>query len=139
MSKPKTFKLYNKAGDVVNVGDKLKTSRGEVHVVESLHPPRHAASSGHIATDGGYYYPSVYGCKYVEVHSLPDELAKEVRAISKGIERKAPKRVMPADMLAAALKALVVRCDGAEGVQSDGSNMDTSAAHAALKKAGFEL
>jgi hypothetical protein len=30
------------------------------------------------------------------------------------------------------LRALVTRCDGAEGVQPDGSNMDTSSAHAAL-------
>ena len=44
-----------------------------------------------------------------------------------------------AEKLAAALKALVIRCDGAEGVQPDGSNMDTFAAHQALKDAGFEL
>lgn len=31
-----------------------------------------------------------------------------------------------------ALRALVTRCDGAEGLQDDGSNMSTIAAHAAL-------
>lgn len=34
--------------------------------------------------------------------------------------------------LYAALRELVTRCDGAEGVQPDGSNMDTTDAHAAL-------
>ncbi len=34
--------------------------------------------------------------------------------------------------LEVALRALVDRCDGAEGIQPDGSNMDTCAAHAAL-------
>ncbi len=34
--------------------------------------------------------------------------------------------------LAAALRALVDRCDGAEGVRADGSNIDTCAAHAVL-------
>ena len=33
------------------------------------------------------------------------------------------------------LKALVARCDGAEGVQPDGSNMQTITAHAAIAKA----
>lgn len=37
--------------------------------------------------------------------------------------------------LLAELVALVVRCDGAEGVRADGSNIDTSAAHAAIYKA----
>jgi hypothetical protein len=31
-----------------------------------------------------------------------------------------------------ALQNLVARCDGAEGVRADGSNIDTSEAHAAL-------
>lgn len=39
--------------------------------------------------------------------------------------------------LASELAALVARCDGAEGVQADGSNMDTRGAHAALEKAGL--
>ena len=34
--------------------------------------------------------------------------------------------------LAAALESLVARCDGAEGVRADGSNIDTLDAHAAL-------
>lgn len=36
------------------------------------------------------------------------------------------------------LKALVERCDGEEGIQPDGSNMDTLAAHAAIRKAEGE-
>jgi hypothetical protein len=31
-----------------------------------------------------------------------------------------------------ALRDLVTRCDGAEGMRADGSNIDTTAAHAAL-------
>lgn len=37
--------------------------------------------------------------------------------------------------LLAALKALVTRCDGDEGVREDGSNIDTCAARAAIAKA----
>ena len=36
------------------------------------------------------------------------------------------------DDLVAALRTLVNRCDGAEGVRADGSNIDTAAAHAVL-------
>lgn len=36
------------------------------------------------------------------------------------------------DRLRAALRALVDRCDGPEGVRADGSNIDTRSAHAAL-------
>ena len=34
--------------------------------------------------------------------------------------------------MAEELRSLIQRCDEEEGVQEDGSNMDTSAAHAAL-------
>jgi hypothetical protein len=34
-----------------------------------------------------------------------------------------------------ALRNLIERCDGPEGVRADGSNIDTQAAHAALDKA----
>jgi len=37
--------------------------------------------------------------------------------------------------LLAALKDLVTRCDGDEGVRGDGSNVDTSWAHAVIAKA----
>lgn len=40
--------------------------------------------------------------------------------------------------LLAALKELVARCDGEEGVGADGSNIQTIAAHAAIKKAEGE-
>ena len=36
------------------------------------------------------------------------------------------------------LQSLVERCDGPEGVRADGSNIDTSRAHAALAKAKGE-
>ena len=38
--------------------------------------------------------------------------------------------------LLAALKELVSRCDGEEGIVRDGSNIQTIKAHAAIKKAG---
>jgi len=37
----------------------------------------------------------------------------------------------------AELSALVLRCDGEEGVREDGSNIDTSAAHALLDRVGW--
>lgn len=43
--------------------------------------------------------------------------------------------IKAAPRLLEALKALVARCDGDEGVQADGSNMDTLAAHAVIAEA----
>ena len=40
--------------------------------------------------------------------------------------------IMQCRVLEAALRDLVKRCDGAEGVRADGSNIDTRGAHAAL-------
>ena len=39
-----------------------------------------------------------------------------------------------APFLFEALKELVLRCDGAEGVRADGSNIDTLVAHAVLER-----
>lgn len=41
-------------------------------------------------------------------------------------------------VLAAALRDLVRRCDSAEGVRADGSNIQTMRAHAALEQTGEE-
>lgn len=41
--------------------------------------------------------------------------------------------------LLAALKELVIRCDGEEGVTEDGSNIQTIQAHAAIAKAEGKL
>jgi len=41
-------------------------------------------------------------------------------------------RLAERDSLRDALRALVERCDGPEGVRADGSNIDTLAAHVAL-------
>lgn len=46
--------------------------------------------------------------------------------------------IAAAPELLAALKELVARCDGEEGVGADGSNIQTIAAHAAIKKAEGE-
>ena len=43
--------------------------------------------------------------------------------------------IAAAPELLEALKKLVYRCDGSEGVQPDGSNMCTLEAHAAIRKA----
>lgn len=43
-------------------------------------------------------------------------------------------RYINAELLAA-LEELVTRCDGAEGVRADGSNIQTIRAHAAIEKA----
>lgn len=71
----------------------------------------------------------------VSIHAGPDLLATKVcdveRARDAGLLAAAP------DLLAA-LKELVARCDGEEGVGADGSNIQTIAAHAAIKKAEGE-
>lgn len=51
------------------------------------------------------------------------------------LEKHLPAKYSAAPDLLKALKNLVKRCDGPEGVQSDGSNMCTLEAHAAIKKA----
>ncbi len=58
------------------------------------------------------------------VRLLKSNLYMERLALADAVER--------ADKLEAALRALVTRCDGAEGVRADGSNIDTCAAHATL-------
>lgn len=42
-----------------------------------------------------------------------------------------------APALVAALRELVMRCDGDAGIRADGSNIETAQAHAALERAGL--
>jgi hypothetical protein len=56
-------------------------------------------------------------------HSSGDEAAKRVHYLNGGDNE-----------ILAALSDLVARCDGAEGVRADGSNIQTMAAHAVLEK-----
>lgn len=59
------MKLVNKQGKTVNIGDKVTNFRGEVRTVESIHPPRKSNSCGHITTEAGFHYVTVYSLEFV--------------------------------------------------------------------------
>lgn len=40
----------------------LKTFRGDTVTVTDIVGPSHPASSGHVQTSAGYFYPTVVGC-----------------------------------------------------------------------------
>lgn len=61
-------------------------------------------------------------------HPIAGRMAiEDARAIQKAVNSH--------DDLVTALRNLVLRCDGEDGVRADGSNIDTCAAHAALARA----
>lgn len=57
--------LVTKAGKPVMLGDELETQRGYRFKVVGGTAPRHGASTGHVDTDKGSYYPSVVDCNWV--------------------------------------------------------------------------
>lgn len=63
----KRFKLVDQDGKTMKVGDVLDDSSGGPVKLEAIHAPHKPDSSGHVSTTGGYYYPSIYGLKFLEV------------------------------------------------------------------------
>lgn len=59
------MKLVNKQGKTVKVGDKVTNFRGEVRTVQEIHPPRKTSSTGHITTEAGFHYVTVYDLEFV--------------------------------------------------------------------------
>lgn len=66
-----------------------------------------------------------------EMHGLREEI-KAAEAAKQSAEVAAMVAEAARRDMENALRELVTRCDGAEGVQEDGSNMNTLAAHEAL-------
>jgi hypothetical protein len=60
------FKLVNKQGKIVKIGDKVTNFRGEVRTVKEIHPPHKPSSSGHVTTEGGFHYVTVYDLEFVK-------------------------------------------------------------------------
>lgn len=52
------------SGTPVNVGDGVRTFRGESAVVKDGTAPRSENSTGRVETNLGEHYPSVYGLKW---------------------------------------------------------------------------
>lgn len=59
----KGWKLLDKSGKEVKVGDKI-TFKGKQVEVTSLEPPHKPEASGYVSTKEGRYYASVYDMKY---------------------------------------------------------------------------
>lgn len=81
------WKLVDKTfpGTVYTVGARVLTHRGEPYTLSALHPPKHAASEGHVTitrpcagcdgpdehlywcqgTERGTYYASVIGARFI--------------------------------------------------------------------------
>lgn len=59
------MKLVNKHGKEIKVGDKVTNFRGEVRTVQEIHPPHKSSSCGHITTEGGFHYVTVYSLEFV--------------------------------------------------------------------------
>lgn len=51
-------------GQPVNLGEILETSRGEQYRINGGRAPHKISSSGHVWTDGGEFYPSVFNCNW---------------------------------------------------------------------------
>lgn len=62
------------------------------------------------------------------------EHMRHARTIARDIENAVIKLLADRTELAAALEELMLRCDGAEGVTEDGSNIQTIRAHALLER-----
>lgn len=63
------MKLINNRGKQVKVGDKVTNFRGETRTVQEIHPPHKPSSCGHITTEGGFHYVTVYGLEFVPAKS----------------------------------------------------------------------
>jgi hypothetical protein len=50
----------------VNVGDLLRSFRGEIDECLGGTPPHKPSSTGFVSVRGGRYYPSVFGLKWIK-------------------------------------------------------------------------
>jgi len=61
------YKLMDtKTGKEVKIGDTVTDFRGDTGILTDVSPL--TGMQGHIYMDGCRYYPSVIGCKFVEIH-----------------------------------------------------------------------
>jgi hypothetical protein len=71
------YALYNKENQPVKVGVVLTDFRGNIHTVKSGTAPQHENSTGRIYTNKGSFFPSVFDCKFVNIH--PDSVVSPVQ------------------------------------------------------------
>lgn len=87
-------------------------------------------------TPGPWHYFRGFGSGYFYVESdIPGIGADKQMLIKIGKSEENAQLIASAPDLLKALKDLVARCDGEEGIQPDRSNMCTIEAHAAIKRA----
>lgn len=58
--------VYKDTGVPVKVGDIVTDFRGDKDVVTGWASPRNSNSTGRIYVTGGEFYPSVFGCVWIE-------------------------------------------------------------------------
>jgi hypothetical protein len=75
-------------------------------------------------------YAMVRGEQVVVIDLISNRVICECYSLSNAIT--IANRLEAFDGIVAALRDLTLRCDGAEGVRPDGSNIDTQRAHATL-------
>lgn len=95
--------VNEESGDIVKVGDEVTDFRGEVATVRGWRVGSHPGSTGRIVVADGWgafgqheYYPSVYGCKVVDLTDHPshdepiegcDDCAEKVAAMWERMQR----------------------------------------------------
>jgi hypothetical protein len=63
--------IHKKTGKEVQIGDKVKSFRGESFKVKRITKPLHGGSTGRVDVEakdgfGGSFYPSVVNCEWIE-------------------------------------------------------------------------
>lgn len=87
-----------------------------------------------VLVPGSYKRPAlVQAGDKVVASCLGDQLNPEATSIGEAAANA--RLIAAAPTLLRELERLVARCDGDEGVRADGSNVDTSTAHAAIRAA----
>lgn len=97
---------HEKTGKVHQVGDEVSTRRDDEKTkITGLVPPRHAGSSGHVTTDLGHHYASVYDMKW---HKIKEETQKDINIMSedKKVEDKKSEETIQ-DVYAKAISSLI--------------------------------
>lgn len=61
--------VHEDTNEEVNAGDSVTSFRGEPAVVKGGMPPHKPSSTGRVWVDGGEFFPSVFGLKWVKQES----------------------------------------------------------------------
>lgn len=74
---------HDETGQPVALGDKLATSKGDIHTITGGTAPHKPGSTGRIYTEGAEYFPGVFGCTWRAANVKTDRLTQAARAMEK--------------------------------------------------------